>query len=204
MDVKGLGAGGTVFIRTAILAAGLLVALAACSSTPETADLTVTRTGVGPLNASTPYSATLVQNMLPGFTVTSGRESNGFDQLVFIKVGDEGGELLDLLSDQSGRRVEGIMVHSPRIQDATGARVGMPFYQIYGASVPTTCLPGWDASLGNVTCPAPNAPNVYYVFNGPGAPASKHNVETRLPPYDVLRYWPVIGILWTRATYPLG
>ena len=78
-------------------------------------------------------------------------------------------------------------------------RIGALFSSIYGRSLPVNCLPGWSGMRGRVFCPSPSAPNLVYVFSGPGAPAAPE-IEWALPPVEQLRNWQVTQIVWSNPS----
>lgn len=138
----------------AIGAATLAALLAGCVSDGgggRTATImSISSTGVGPINGETPYSDKAIAAALPGFevrTVQATVEGN----VEWILAGfHDGFQTLRFVPDASRRRVGEVQVISDLVSGPRGERVGMTFAESGGLRL--DCRPGHAEWSGMAVC----------------------------------------------------
>lgn len=190
-------------IKSTVISILITALVAACSkedvdstrvanTTPSAdASIMISRDGVGPINASTPFNMHQVTMAFPEYSVTEYTQFKDGNSAPVIRVSEEGKPLITINPDQALEKIFSVFVFSPKIGSALGHTVGQPFSSIYTYEETEPCIPGTDEFAAKVLCIAPKAPNLIYVFTGKwDGPTS----ET--PPVAILSNWILDTIVW--------
>jgi uncharacterized protein YecT (DUF1311 family) len=158
-------------------------------------EITVSDNGVGPITADTPFDPDVLQQALPAYSVRKSIASSEGEEFIRYNISDEAGLLFTINPDQAGG-IFSVVIESETIPDASGTRIGARFADVYPAALHADCYPGMEEFSGTMSCIAPGAEQVLYVFTG-----HWDGPDGQRPPNDVLGTWTVDKIVW-RSQYP--
>jgi hypothetical protein len=175
--------------------ASFLLFLAAAEGQQKPA-ITITETGVGPINAKTPFNIAVLKRLFPGYRVVAGTGSyEGMDYPI-IKVMDGTSELLEITSDGDSKAIFSISTTSPRVTlDGKGV-IGLLYSEVFGKEVSPHCYEGKENDSGLVFCHRPASSHIGFVFDG-----VSDDPFSDMPSIAALRKWRVKEIFW-KPDYP--
>ncbi len=152
----------------------------------------LTDKGIGKLTAETPFDVKAVKSALPGLDVKPSSDKTEGESFETMIVSKNGETLLTLLPTKEGaRKVICIAYKSSKLTNAFGVKKGDTYADIYKNGVKGQCLPGLEEMSGQVICKAPNAENIYYVFEG-----KSDSVDGEVPPLGIVQNYKVVQVIW--------
>lgn len=183
-----------LFFALILFTSGIACAAQAAESVDS---YVVHESGVGPLDASTPFEPAAVEKRLPeGFSVRW--ESVQFGNAApypVLRVWEGGKVLMELESyTPHNPQLTGITVLTPRIADERGARVGAPMKSLYRYGNKPDCMPGVGRFSGAAICHAPGSAHVFYVFRG-----KKPAPQDAVPAWNELATWKLVALMWSAS-----
>lgn len=148
--------------------------------------------GVGVLTADTALDEASIADALDGdYRLRSGmRSDRGGNVIRFYEALD--GDKVALIVNGENGKVSRIDVLDSNIESDTGAKVGMPFSELYDKAY-GNCTKATGDDSGGVECKAQGSQHVSYVFTG-----SWNGPEGLMPPDDELKKWTLSKIIWRR------
>lgn len=156
-----------------------------CSDASKTLPYTVkiSEEGIGRIKGDTPFDASHIAALMPGFKVTrytSFIEGIGYPA---IHISRGGNAVLTLTPASDGTRIADITVHTPEVEAPGGVRVGDAFETLLKST--DTCRAGEGSNRGSTFCRAPDSRHIHYLF------------PTELLPYEKMRSFTLEAILWS-------
>jgi len=182
-----------------------LLVLAACSGTddflesptPNQTLLSITAAGVGPINASTPFSREAIASALSGYEVRSIQSAVEDRTVRALAAFSDGKQVVQVLKDAGGK-VGAIHGVTQYLIGPAGERIGMTFEQVGPPAA--SCRVGRNLWRGMAICPSRGAANVELVF----VIAKYEGPYDRLAPPEVLNQATLQRIIWKPATGKTG
>ncbi|OTA17739.1 hypothetical protein Xbed_03251 [Xenorhabdus beddingii] len=177
--------------------------LTACAGTPGfswaslsplhwfSSSLSVSDQGVGEINNQTDMTLAAIEQRLKGkYRLRSGMEmQNGKLSSVIQGMKDDQVELA--FYGLANGKVNRIDVLDEGIKTAWGAKIGMPFSELYDKAF-GACQRSNDFTMQpTVVCSAPQSQHVSYVFTG-----IWNGPEGLMPSDDILKNWKISRIIW--------
>lgn len=189
-------------IKKTLLATLLLTFLAACSSDGQdqntqnkaeqaSSNIMISRDGVGPINASTPFNMHQVTRAFQDYSVTEYTQFKDGGSVPIIRVSEEGKPLLLINPDQTMENIFSVFVLSPKIGNALGHHIGMAYKDIYNYDETEPCIAGTEDFAEKVLCIAPKTSNILYVFSG-----KWDGPKDEAPPAAIMSSWTLDSIIW--------
>ena len=162
----------------------------------QKAAITITETGVGLIDAKTPFNTAVIKRLFPGYRVVTGSGSYEGMDFPVIRVMDGKSELLEITSDEDNKTIFSVITTNPRVTlDGKGA-VGLLYSEVFRKELPPQCYPGRENDSGLVFCHRPASSHIGFVFDGVSDDAS-----SAMPSIAALRKWRIKEIFW-KADYP--
>ena len=158
----------------------------------NTQRLTVSETGVGPVNGSTPFDFLKIKSLLPGFLVSKGKGSTEGQEFSTIEVADRIGKLFVVAPGDPETKIFSVVITSSRVDNQYGFKVGSLYQAVFPANAKPNCFPGQEEQSGTILCSASGSHHVNYLFEGEW----KNGADGQLPPADVVRTWKITAIVW--------
>lgn len=158
--------------------------------------LQLTDDGLGGITAQTPMQqAALSEGLNDAYPLRSGM-GIAHGQVTRVYQAMEQDKVVLTITGEA--QVQRITLDSAAIASAWGAKVGMPFADLYQRAFDGECRRIVAMEGTPVLCRAPQSQRVSYLFlgqwNGPAA---------LMPPDDVLLTWPLSQIIWQADGQPL-
>jgi hypothetical protein len=152
--------------------------------------------GIGGLDADTPFDQAVVSRLFPLLDVNRAvryTEDLSFPVLV---VADEKGPLFTIYPVSSASVDEpiailGILEVADRLRSDFAVDKDALFSQVYDPEVEPACTAGREERSGTVTCLAPGAENVHFVFTG-----SWNGPDGTVPEREILDRWRFVELVW--------
>jgi hypothetical protein len=156
-----------------------------------TESIIISRDGVGPINASTPFNMHQITLGFQDYSVTEYTQFKDGNSTPVIRISEDGKPIITVNPDQSLDKIFSVFVTSPEIGSALGHTVGMPYSEIYTYDEAEPCIPGTDDFVNKVLCIAPKTPNILYAFTG-----KWDGPKNETPPIAILSSWKLDSIVW--------
>ena len=167
------------------------------SPTPNQTLLSITASGVGPINAKVPFSKEAIAAVLSGYEVRSIQSAvEDHTAWVFAAFSD-GKQVVQVFRGTAGKvgEIHGVTQY---LLGPAGERIGMTFEQV-GPHL-DTCRVGRSLWRGMAICPSRGAANVELVF----AIAKYEGPYDRLAPAEILNQATLQRIIWKPAAGKTG
>jgi len=155
------------------------------------ARIVVSKDGVGPINAQTPFNMHQMTVAFQDFSVTEFTQSKQGVGSPVIRVSEEGKPLLIINPDSQQQNIFSVFILSPRIGNALNHPIGTQYNKIYPHDQLEPCAAGSDDFIGKVLCAAPSTPNILYAFTG-----EHDTTKLTTPPLETLANWHLDTIIW--------
>lgn len=136
------------------------------NNSAQPASMQVTDAGIGSLTASTPFSADAIQSAFPNMTVDTETQSAEGVEYPILVVSDGSSQMMTIEPTGDNALIYRVKVNDPQASGTSGHTPGTTFAEVYGGSIPDSCVSGIDEASGFVLCSAPSAQNVQYAFTG--------------------------------------
>lgn len=173
--------------KVPLIISATLIKDAAASGT----GLEISETGLGGINASTPFNQNVIQKLLPGYTVKIKKEEGEAGIYRVMTISQKNKTVAMINPVEGGTRIFNIRVRSNQITNALGPKIGADFKSIFGSKVGNACTPGEEEFSGMVLCPAPQSSHLSYLFSG-----KYDGPDGELPPMPQLKSFTVAEIIW--------
>ncbi len=142
----------------------------------------------GRICAETPFDASQIARLMPGFDVTPYTAVTGGATLKLLRITRHGALVMSLTPAGDGEHIAAVTAESPEITAEGRFRIGSRFETIFTSAA--TCILEHPPSGRQLLCQAPESERIFYRFTLP-APA------LQLPPFDALRSLVVTSIVWS-------
>lgn len=120
----------------------------------------VSETGLGPIDAKTPYDRAALAKLFPDAQVQPGKDNwEGMEYDTLDVRGDDG---LDLRVTHDGAKLDGVWARGGPVAGPRGERIGDPWTK--GGFKTTDCTAGMENDTGKVFCKRSGQPRVRYVY----------------------------------------
>lgn len=154
--------------------------------------------GVGPMNASTPFNLRQIGDAFQDYNVTQETHFLNGSKYPMITVKQQAEQLISINPDHRQQNVFSIVVHTDKVGNKLGHKVGDTFSDIYSYGETEKCGPGIEEWAGKVMCYAPRNRNILYLFAI--AQGSVENVarsvDNTVPPPEAMADWVLEAIVW--------
>lgn len=174
-----------------VLCACASIGLVMADNPPTNTPITISETGVGPINSSTPFNRKEVQKLLPSLKVKRSTSSTEGEEFPILEISDKQGLLFTINPDGDAKRIYSIVTESGRVMNSLGHKLGQTYKTVYGGKA-AQCAAGEEERSGTVFCQAPNSKHIGYQFYTDG----DDGVDGEVPPLKVLNKWKIKAIFW--------
>lgn len=147
----------------------------------------VDETHVGRIKADTPYDASQIAVLMPGFDIKPFTSFIAGEPHSVLHLSYRNRPVLTISPTREGSRIGSVTIHSPDVTSQRRVNIGEPFHKIFRCTDPCTVE---KETPGRLTCQAPGSHNIFYLFST-DTPGVK-SPESQAVQYD----WPVEAIVW--------
>ncbi|MFK8184333.1 MAG: DUF1131 family protein [Phormidesmis sp.] len=138
----------------------------AVSNNIQPSAIQVTDSGIGSLTPSTPFSLEAVQSAFPNMNVTTTTQSAEGTNYTVLVVSEGNSEMMKIEPTGDESLIYRVKVTDTQFSGNSGHTIGDTFAEVYGGTIPNSCVSGIDEASGFVLCTAPSSQNVQYAFTG--------------------------------------
>ncbi|MGB1309712.1 MAG: DUF1131 family protein [Leucothrix sp.] len=153
--------------------------------------LTVSATGVGPINGDTPFNIHKITQAFPNYSVVEQLNFQEGESYPIISVSKGAKRLMTINPTLDLKSIYAVIVEDNLIENTLKHRLGTLFMGIYTGNTPYNCQPGSEEMAGKVLCMPPTGSNRLYLFTG-----KWDGPDDKVPPSTVLYKWALEAIVW--------
>ena len=161
----------------------------------ESAEITLSAAGVGPINAQTPFNIHQITLAFQDsdYHVEQRQTRTEGDDYSVIRVSKGTDTLLLINPTLDQKTIFSVLIKDKRVGNTLGDSLGTEFGSIYEYGHVEQCMAGTEDLSGKVLCYAPKSANVLYMF---GDEKTNDFPDGKLPPVDALDGWKLDAIIW--------
>jgi len=177
-------------IALSIASLSLLIVLTGPNRAEEQGktSVVITASGVGPLNAGTPFKISAIAKLFPGLKVAAGVDMTEGMEFPTIEVIDSRGVLLEIVPVPNQSVIYSVMTKRKEVLHRGRGQIGSSYPEIFGAKLSKACSPGSEEMSDKLICQAPESDSIHLVFGG---------LDSTSPSPAELKNMRIMEIYWT-------